>query len=65
MDTLTFKDLRFVVSDDGGYCHWIEPSDLVNHPGWIDCTDMGDEELQHFIAERQAVRPYIVGVKVH
>lgn len=63
--TGTQPDDLFIVSDDGMFCDWIAPAELVNRPGWTDCTQMGDHELQCFIAERQAVRPYIVGVKVH
>jgi hypothetical protein len=51
---------RFLVSADGMLADWFAtPNAPAN---WHDCTDMGVEELQRFVAERQAVRPYIVGV---
>lgn len=50
---------RFMVSPDGHQADWLNPSSC---PGWIDCTDMSPEKLQRFIAEKQGVRPHIVGV---
>jgi hypothetical protein len=53
---------RFLVSPDGMNADWIHPLELVSRPGWTDCTDMSDEDFQNLVAERQAVRPYIVGI---
>jgi len=55
---------RFMVSPCGNFGQHVSPADLVNYPGWTDCTDMSDEAFQCFVAERQAVRPYIVGLAV-
>jgi hypothetical protein len=51
---------RFLVSPDGMLADWFV---TPNAPAdWFDCTDMDAEQLQRFVAERQAVRPYVVGV---
>jgi hypothetical protein len=64
--TATTQQRRFLVSPDGMLADWVHPLDpkQPRHEGWIDCTDMDGEALQRFIAERQATRPRIVGVKV-
>lgn len=55
---------RFLISADATFCDYVTPADVANYPGWIDCSDMSDEELQRFVAERQAVRPYVVGMAI-
>jgi hypothetical protein len=55
---------RFLLSPCGQTGKWVSPLELASRPGWIDCTDMDDEQFQKVIAERLANRPYIVGMTV-
>jgi hypothetical protein len=55
---------RCLISEDGVFLTYAKPADVANYPNFVDCTDMDDIEFQRFIAERQAVRPYIVGIGV-
>lgn len=55
---------RCLVSADGVFLSYVKPADVASFPGFIDCTDMDDDEFQKFIAERQAERPYIVGLSM-
>lgn len=60
----TTQPRRFLISADGVFLEQVAPTDLANYPGWTDCTDMDDEQFQRLVAERQAVRPYIVSVSI-
>jgi hypothetical protein len=53
---------RFILSPDATFPAYVDVADLPNFPGWIDCTDMAPEEFQKLVAEKLAVRPYIVGL---
>lgn len=65
MQTRATQDQRFMMSPDGMQADWIHPLEIATRaPGWIDCTDLDDEEFQRLITERQAARPRIVGVAV-
>lgn len=56
---------RFMLSPDGQTGDWVHEDEVTARcPTYVDCTDMPDEEFQRFVAERQAVRPYIVGMVV-
>lgn len=49
---------RFMVSPDGKHADWIHPAEVATRaPGWHDCTDMNDDEFNHFMAERRAMHP--------
>jgi hypothetical protein len=53
---------RFLLSPDATFPAYVAPADVANYPGWIDCTEMAPEEFQALVAEKLAVRPYIVGM---
>lgn len=56
---------RFLISPDGNRADWFHPDDIAARAAdWTDCTDMSVEQIQQHVAERQAVRPHIVGVTV-
>lgn len=65
MTSLEPRNQRFMMSPDGMHADWIHPAEVATRaPGWIDCTDMSDDDFQRFVTERQATRPRIVGVAV-
>ena len=55
---------RFLISPDATFPAYVDPADVANYPGWTDCTDMTPEEFQQLVAEKLAVRPYIVGLAI-
>lgn len=50
---MTLKDLgfRFMVSQDRKTAKWVHPAEVSAHPGWIDCTDMGDADFLTFMTQ--------------
>lgn len=47
---LTTTEARFMVSPDRGEGAWVHPLEVPTQtPGWIDCTDMDDDEFVSFM----------------
>lgn len=47
------EDQRFMVSPCGYYSDWFDVAEIADEcPGWHNCTDMDDTELQQFIERR-------------
>jgi hypothetical protein len=63
--TLEQQGYRFLLSEDGHHADWIHPLELATRPGWTDCTQLNDEQLQLLIAERQNASARLVGVTLH
>lgn len=41
---------RFMVSPDRFRSAWVHPAEIpTKTPGWIDCTDMDDDEFDRFM----------------
>lgn len=47
--TLRDEGFRFYVNANTGEAKWIHPAEISNN-GWTDCTDMGDEAFDLFMA---------------
>jgi hypothetical protein len=53
MSALKLQDQRFMVSPCGYLADWFDLAEIADEcPGWTDCTEMGDVELQQFIERR-------------